>query len=426
MLIGDTVVLGKKIPISPVTFLAIILGLSNLIHQLAKRSWAEANHILTSTSTMTPTHLMADLILPFVADRGTWNSVCSASKELRSAAKKMTPPWPAKAFNLEHPAFHVSFSPSGSQLAFCINNDNTGQFVVHVLDSWGKEALLGGHTGCMHCLECSLDGENLASGSDDNSIQIWHAESFHATSSQTRRERSTRTPQQADKILLGGRSIFVALSFSRTDSNLFASAGGHGEIKVWNVNEQSCIHTFDPRRGRIRPLLFVGGADIAYIAGTRDGSIIRLWRSQFSSDLASETIGEADRGGLSPHAVLSPSGSFLATYVSSRTGDGFVSTLALYELETMTKTQSVVMPDFTAVCVAMTSDSKQLVVCDFTGKIRLLQTNDFSVQRDLEASAMPPVWSVAFDPTFRFLAIGCQDSKFELRSLQCRRSAIYL
>jgi peptidyl-prolyl cis-trans isomerase C len=50
-LISDTMIFGKKIPISPATFLTIVLGLGNLIHQLTKRSWAEANHILIADHT---------------------------------------------------------------------------------------------------------------------------------------------------------------------------------------------------------------------------------------------------------------------------------------------------------------------------------------------------------------------------------------
>jgi hypothetical protein len=63
----------------------------------------------------TPLHLMADLILPFVADRSTWNSVHPACNDLRRAGKKMTSPWPNKAFkafNLGHGAVrHVAFLP---------------------------------------------------------------------------------------------------------------------------------------------------------------------------------------------------------------------------------------------------------------------------------------------------------------------------
>jgi hypothetical protein len=146
-----------------------------------------------------PLHLIAGLILPFIADRVTWNSVYSASIDLRLEAKKMTPPWPNKAFNVGSDVHvrHVAFSPSGSQLAFCINNMRI--YAIHVWDRWGNETLLGGHTGYIHCMEYSLDWEYLASGSQDGSIRIWPAESFHTTASQTYSERPTRTPQQADK-----------------------------------------------------------------------------------------------------------------------------------------------------------------------------------------------------------------------------------
>jgi WD40 repeat protein len=381
--------------------------------QLASASSSLAQQASPFSIPTIPLHLIADLILPFIADRVTWNSVCSASNELRRAGKKMTPPWPSKSFNLGHNAHmhYVAFSPSGSQLAFGINNYNTDtdHYVVHVWDRWGEETLLGGDTGFIRCLEYSLDGEHLASGSRDGSIRIWYTESFHTTPSNPDSERPTRTPKQPDTLLLGSRnSKIMELSFSRTDSNLLASGGSNGEIKVWNIKEQACIHSFDYGRGeRIRSLFFAGGADIACLAVTHTMSIIRLWKAVGTSDFASETIGYACRG----RAKFSPSGSFLTTTrFGSRTGNASV---ALYELETMTKTQSVVMPNFTANYVAVSPDSKQLVIGDYTGRIRLLQTDDLSIQRDLDARGevrnVLLAYTVAFDPTCRFLAFGCQN-----------------
>jgi WD40 repeat protein len=119
-------------------------------------------------------------------------------------------------------------------------------------------------------------------------------------------------------------------------------------------------------------------------------------------------------------AVLSGCGSFLATCTDSMTEHA--STLALYELETMTKTQSVVIPDFSAACCfAVSLDSKQLIVSDTRGRIRLVQIDDFSNQRDLKTrggSSSVAVFSVAFDPTCRVLAFGCRDGRLELRTLQ--------
>jgi WD40 repeat protein len=335
----------------------------------------------------------------------------------------MTPPWPNKTFNLlGHSVPHLTFSPSGSQLAFCIDNRNTGHDVVHVWDRWGKETLLGYQTRDTHCLEYSLDGEYLASGSGDGSIRIWSRESCDTTSSHTYRERPTRTPKQADKILTGGRHADIkALSFSRTDSNLLASGGwngeSNGEIKVWNVNEQACIHSLESR-GPIRSVFFAGGADSACVALTSAMSIIRLWRTEGSSDFASETMGERDRGGLILiEAVFSPSGSFLAAIFYPRPGRN-ESTVASYEIETMTKTQSVVIPGCIAACVAVSPDSKQLVFGDYKGTIQLLQTDDLSIQRDLDTTGeAKALCSVAFDPTCRVLAFGYHGGELELRSL---------
>jgi WD40 repeat protein len=201
-----------------------------------------------------------------------------------------------------------------------------------------------------------------------------------------------------------------------------ASAGGYnGKIKLWNVKAQASIHVFDHGGDvTIRALFFAGGTDSACVVVTHAMSVIRLWKAEGTSDFASETIREADRGGAELHrAALSPSGSLLATSFHSRTRN--VGTVALYELETMTNTRSVVMPGFIPFHIAVTSDSKQLVVVDQGGRVRLLQTDDLSIQRNLvprgETSAMPPVWSVAFDPTCRFLAFGCQHGRLELRSL---------
>lgn len=385
-----------------------------------------------------PLDLIANLVLPFVPDRATWNSVYCASKDLCIAGKKMTPPWPNKAFNVGHATVrHVAFSPSGSQLAFVIDAGQTTrwqnqrydaiyQTVVHIWDRWGNETLLAGHTAETYCLEYSLDGEYLASGSADKSIRLWHTESFHTTSSKIFSERLTGTPEEADIILSRGLSdAVISLSFSRTDSNLLASGGRDGEIKLWNVRDQACIHSLPVPRSSIGSLFFAGGAGSACIAVTADtGSIIRLWKAESSSDFATETIGEAaGQGRKITDAALSRCGSFLATASYSYSSNVQGQTLALYDLETMTNTQSTgFMPGLSFTCIAVSPDSKQVVVGDLSGRIRLLHTYDFSMQRDLDtrkrSSGGLSVSSVAFDPTgtCRVLAFGFNDGTLELQT----------
>jgi hypothetical protein len=211
-----------------------------------------------------PRDVTAGLILPFEKDRTIWNSVCCARKVPCSM-----PPCPTEAFNLGHEVRHVLFSPCGTQLAFCINNNNVLGCVVHVWDRWGKETLLEGQTRC--CPERSSGGECLASGSLDGSIRLWHACLFNTTSSTTSSEgpSSPRTRAQANVILpLISDHFVTALSFSRTESNVLASGGSNGEIMVWNAQDQACIHTIETGVAPILSLLFAGGADSACIAAS--------------------------------------------------------------------------------------------------------------------------------------------------------------
>jgi WD40 repeat protein len=373
-----------------------------------------------------PLHLIADLILPFVADRTTWDSVYCASKELYLAGKKMTPPWPDNSFNLNldpgHQVTYVTFSPSGSQVAFVINGDQRTaghQYVGRVWDRWGKETLLAGHTRFIHCLEYSSDGEYLASGSQDGSIRVRHTDSFQTMTS---RERPTSTPEQADTILLGGSyGGFRTLSFSRTDSNLLVSGGSDNRVKIWNVRERICIQSFSPRRSAsVRSLILSGGADGVCIAAAAHGSKIRLWRAEGYSRFTRRTISAAQegQGRFVPRAVFSPSGSFLATNMHS--DHERTSTLSLYDLGTMTKTQSVVMPGPMVTRFVISPDSKQLALCDRIGGIRLVQTDDFNIQRDLVPRAggsTPTGYALAFDPTSQILAFACRRGRLELRTL---------
>ena len=384
----------------------------------------------SSSNPKIPLDLIAGSILPFIADRATWNRVCCASKEICLAGKEMTPPWPNMTLNLRRgPVHHVAFSPSGSHLAFDINRFNIGQHhVVHVWDRWGKERLLVGHTTHISCLEYSSDEKYLAAGSEHGSIRLWHAESFHAASSKTSRERPTTT-EQASSIILGRNDPVIMLSFSRTDSNLLASGGQHGRIKIWDIKDQACIHSFYHAGCVMKSLVFAGGADSACIAVADTGSIIRLWRAEGSSDFAGEIIVEAAGLRKSPHhAIFSPSGSFLATTSYSDIERG--QTLALYDLKTIIKTQSVktmtmtrsvIIPDVSAAsCFAVSPDSKLLAISGRMCGIRLVQTNDFSIQRDLDTrrgSSDKAVLSAAFDPTCQVLAFGCRDGTVELRNL---------
>jgi WD40 repeat protein len=382
----------------------------------ASSSMAQASSLSSSVPKI-PLDLIADLVLPFVADRVTWNSVCCASKELYLAGKKKTPPWPNTIIrNFGRAVRNVAFSPSGSQLAFNVRRD---RLTVYVWDRWGKKTILLGIAGPLFsCLKYSSDGEHLASNSFGGSIHVWHTESFHSTSSKISRQILTRTPAEACTILPDHRPYDVmALAFSRTDSNLLASGSKDGVINLWNVKEQARIHTFGASRGLFQSLSFVGGDKITCFAATSCGSIIRLWKPEGSVDFTSDVMVEYGLSERRPCGAFSPCGSVLAFSVYSRKKKA--STVSLYALESMTKIQSVVIPRCRVTySLAFSPDSKTLVLGDCVGGIRLLETDDLSIQRDIDAIGLGmQVCAVAVDPTCRVLAFSCHNGRLELRTL---------
>jgi hypothetical protein len=92
-------------------------------------------HDASSVPSIIPVSLIAALILPYVPDRSTWNSVCCANKELREAGKGMRPPWHNTTLNVGVVAVGaVAFSPCKSFLACGLE----AQSVVRVWDRHGE------------------------------------------------------------------------------------------------------------------------------------------------------------------------------------------------------------------------------------------------------------------------------------------------
>jgi WD40 repeat protein len=377
-------------------------------------------HDASSVPSMLPINLIAALVLPYVQDRSTWNSVCCANKELRNAGKRMRPPWPETTLNVGGFGVRaVAFSPCKSFLACSIAT----QTVVHVWDRHGEQARLEGHSDDIACLQYSLDGKYLASGSEDGSIRLWRATSESATHSSPLDESRNRGTSrgilqvQSDINLLGHSSAAIsALAFSPTDSNLFASGCREGEIKLWDVINEVCIHAFDPHLWSIETIFFSPGDNIQCYAVTTRGRMIRIVRNKRMEFAA--TILEEPSLGKYPRAAFSPCGTFFAAI--SYMGSGGKWELALFDLRTMAKTQSVFLSggstDYAG--IAMSPDNKQVATVKRSGGTRLFECHDLTIQKYFDNSDDDVgIFSLAFDPTSRVLATGRYDGRVELRTL---------
>jgi WD40 repeat protein len=120
-------------------------------------------------------------------------------------------------------------------------------------------------------------------------------------------------------------------------------------------------------------------------------------------------------------ATFSPCGTFFAA-VSYMTSESKPE-IALFDLRTMAKTQTVVLSDHHHYPgIAMSPDGKKLAVTNKSGGTQLFECHDLTIQKyvyNLEQRPDEAVgfWPVAFDPTSRFFAVRRLDAKVELRRI---------
>ena len=121
-----------------------------------------------------PGNLIAQLILPFVGDRTTWNNLCMANKELHEANHKWIPPWPEKgSIQVGSRVTCVALSPNGTHVAW-----GSHDRFLHMWDATGPHTCLDGHSNRITHLFYSQDGRNLVSASRDNSVRPWDTSTF--------------------------------------------------------------------------------------------------------------------------------------------------------------------------------------------------------------------------------------------------------
>lgn len=336
-------------------------------------------------------------------------------------------------------AYATAFSPVTDALAAGYQ-DGSIYFWPNVrrADQWQTLAGLSGHRNWVNSLSFSVDGQVLASSSDDQTVQLWSL--------------SANEPRPLFvQPLRKHTSLVWSVAYS-PNNQTFASAGSDSQIILWSLaGSRLDRQTLPGHDGLINGLAVAAGPQGALIAsGAADG--LRLWSEgvRFASTEARTAlvpvsnsiqgrslafspngrliaVGNADGtlglwsassrrliGKLiNAHAgpiwglAFSPDGSLIAT-VSERD-----SALRLWETATRQLRAEVIRPTAGAWGLAFSPDGRTIAVGESTGTISLWDAAS-GVQRAALQGHTGWVISLAFSPDGRRLASGGEDGTVRL------------
>lgn len=146
---------------------------------------------------------------------------------------------------------------SSSEVSF----KQKSQFSSHLIDRLDQESVLKGHHGCVNCLEWSVDGKILISGSDDFQIGIW--DPFRG-----KRTDCIKTPHIGN--------IFSTKFLPNSNNNLIASAAADKYIYVTDVNKKISIWSCSCHTERVKRLATAPDNAFVFWSAGEDGCVFQF------------------------------------------------------------------------------------------------------------------------------------------------------
>ena len=167
----------------------------------------------------------------------------------------------------------LKFFPNSKRLAVATS------IGIWIYDPLTGEALdlLTGHTGPVLSLAFSHDGETLATGSEDGTIQLWN----------------TNTSELKTTYI--GHKDSVAMIVFSPSGKMFASCTERDQVNIWDTQNAKIIHTIRSDAGTILDITFSPDEEMFITIGNSDSYqfVIEYWNAQTGDHIKDVLIEES-------------------------------------------------------------------------------------------------------------------------------------
>lgn len=250
------------------------------------------------------------------------------------------------------------------------------------------------HTGDVGDVVFSPDGKTLVSGSSDQSIRIWDAE----------------TGQQIGLILTGEAGAVTSIAIS-PDGKTLASGNSDRTVRLWDMQTRQQIG--EPLTGHsdfIRSLVF--SPDGKTLASGGNDQIIRLWDVDKLEQIGEPLIGHEN---LIWCMAISPDGKILAS-------GGSDTTIRLWDVDIGQEVGEPLTGHNTDIrSLAFSPDGKILASTGNDETIVFWDTDNWQLIRRIRTGHESLVSTLAFSPDGKALASGSWDETIRLWNVETGR-----
>ncbi|KAG0300129.1 hypothetical protein BGZ98_009428, partial [Dissophora globulifera] len=164
-----------------------------------------------------------------------------------------------------------AYSLDGKTCVFGLEN---GEISVYDTATWAKINTLQGHTEAVNCIVYSPDGQQIASGSDDDTVQLWDAH----TGSFDRTVRLWDVATGESGPILEGHTDGVRSVKYSSNGQQIASGSWDETVRLWDAQTGEPASILNDHSGPVLSLAY-SPSDLQVASGS-DNDAVQLWDAQ--------------------------------------------------------------------------------------------------------------------------------------------------